>query len=232
MTAFARAARRLVLPLAVSLMPLASGAAATSIHYNFENTGANPAATDNVGHDFLQFNHGGVGLTITAEAETSSLFWGIYSPVAGSGKGVYFGDTGLGVFQGGTDNNNMDGGADPGDYGERLTFSFDRVVTLTAVNFGRWDGRDNYLNAFDPFLGDLARFQVDGIGVYNHRAINDHALVSLTGRVFTFNADDDNSSFRIQDIDIAVQDLPEPGSLAWVAAALLVLGQARRRRAG
>lgn len=48
-------------------LPVAQ-ASVVPIHYDFENTGANPAVTDNVRHDALSFARGGVNLTITAWA--------------------------------------------------------------------------------------------------------------------------------------------------------------------
>lgn len=227
------AAFRRPLPALIALAALlalpAAQAGVVPVHFNFENTGANPAATDNLGHDQLSFQRGGVGLTITAWASNGGLYWNEFSQVTGGGKGVYHGDSGLGLFLGGTDGNDLDGGSTATDRAEMLVFTFDREVTLTGINFGRWDGKDNYIGAFDPYLGDEASLLVDGLGVYNHRAANDHATVSFTGREFAVRAWDDNTSFRIQDIDITVA-VPEPGSAALALAALLALAGARRRR--
>jgi hypothetical protein len=213
--------------LATVLAATGACAQAAAVHFNFENTGTNPAPTDNLGHATLDFQQGGVSLRVTARASQGGAGWNVFDPVAGSGTGVYFGDSGLGAYIGGTDGNDLDGGNTATDRSEMLVFTFDRVVTLTAINFGRWDGRDNYIGGFDPYLGDLATLLVDGLGVLNYRGINDHASLSLTGREFAIRADDDNTSFRIQDLDIQTT-VPEPATLALVAWALLALKGARR----
>jgi len=211
---------------------LAAPLQAAPIHYNFENTGANPAATDNQAHDSLSFTRGGVSVTVTAQLNGGNVLssWQpVNSTAWAPNTGVYFGNNGLGVKVGATDGTNTDGSDAayvPGttDFDEALVFTFSRLVRLTRVNFGDWDGRDNYIGGFNPYLGDQVGIDVDGVNpAYWHRAATDTPTLSLTGMVFRFRADDDATSFRIQDFDVEAVPLPVPGSLALSALGLFSL---------
>jgi hypothetical protein len=206
----------------VAALLLATAAQAATIHYNFENTGTLPVApTDNDEHGSLGFTRGGVAVTVTAVARSSDA--GAYAGVSGTDRGVYFGDTGLGVVAYGNDSNNMDGaneGATDGDLDEGLVFTFDRVVRLTDINFGRWD------NGLDAI-----RFLVDGVQVLLHSGSNDAPSgLNFVGTEFRFLAENDDTGVRIQDLDI--ETVPLPGTPALLAAALLALGLTRRRVGG
>lgn len=218
-------------------LPVAQ-AGVVPVHFNFENTGANPAATDNVGHDSLGFSRSGLNLTVTALQAVPSILvgqWGAVTAASnGAGAGVYFGNTGLGVYLGGTDDNSMDGADGPAggsDRDEALIFRFDRVVTLTAVNFGRWDGRVNYAGTFDPFQGDLVRLHVDGVTSLHYGGADDHPSLSFTGTEFMFLADEDGTNVRIQDLDVTFS-VPEPAGLSLAVIGLAGLGGVRRRVSG
>jgi hypothetical protein len=222
--------------MALAALALAGSAQATAIHYNFENVGANPAATDNQAHDSLSFTRGGVTVTVTAQlhaGNTLSTWQDVNAANWQPGTGVWHGHNGLGVKVGPTDGTNIDGSNTAAmlgttDFDEGIVFSFSRVVRLTRVNFGDWDGRDNYIGSFDIHRGDQVGIDVDGVNpAHWARQATDTPTLSLVGQVFRFTAFDDNTSFRIQDLDIQV--IPEPAPLTLLAAALGVLLAGRRR---
>ena len=78
----------------------------------------------------------------------------------------------------------------------------------------------------------LALALLAGLPAAQTFAATDTPTLSLTGRVFRFRADDDATSFRIQDFDVEAVPLPVPGSLALSALGLfglLAAGRSRRR---
>jgi hypothetical protein len=219
---------------ALSLLVAAGAAAAGPVlHLDFQ-----AGTQSNTGHTHLSYSAGGASLVVTGwttaptPGAPRSGGYGRVTPLmgseAGEDAGLYDGDSGLGVFQAGTDSKNLDGGDGAAEPDESMMFLFDRQVELTAMNFNFWDGRDNYGGLG---FGDSIGIYVDGAWVMNYGGISDKPTFSLVGSMFVLAATDDNTSVRIQDLDFRVVELPEPGSLALAGLALVAMrGSARVRR--
>ncbi len=220
-----------ILALASTALALATPATASSVHLDFQ-AGTNT----NTGHSHLTYSAGGATLIVTAwttaptPGAPRSGGYGRVTPLMGSAggenAGIYDGDSGLGVFQAGTDSKNLDGGDGSGEPDEGIMFLFDREVELTRMNFNFWDGRDNYPTGSG--FGDSLELFVDNVSMGAYQGAADRPFWSYTGTMFVLLATDDATSVRIQDLDFRVLGVPEPGSLALVGAALLGLRMRQR----
>ncbi len=220
-----------------TLLMAAGAAGASPVHHLDFQAGANT----NTGYTHLSYSLGGANLVVTGwttaptPGAPRSGGYGRVTPLMGSAggenAGIYDGDSGLGVFQAGTDNKSMDGGDGPGEPDEGMMFLFDRQVELTMINFNFWDGRANYGgNAW----GDLVQIYVDNTWVMNYGGAEDRPTLGLVGSMFVLLATDDATSVRVQDLDFRVIPVPAPATLGLAGLALAALagtGGTRRRRA-
>ena len=206
---------------------------ALAVDFNFYQLGRGPAndflPTDGVactGGDQCSSNiNGGVyggdlnfvagGITATA---TSSFTGGASSVVQDHQTGWTVGNSaGLGVYHSqNTSDDNI-------TFGEMLTITFDRVVTLTGIglraeghNFTGWNTGATFLfNGVQTLLPD----NVGTIGL------------SSTGSVFTFAYDNNaRSADQFYLASLTVAPVPEPETYALMLAGLAALGAVRRRR--
>lgn len=170
----------------------AYSASAASIGFNFSGTEQlNP----------LPFNEG--DLTVTATGKIAN----------GNSRDVFRGDDGLGVFAGGTENQQIDGvGVDKR---ETLNLTFNKLVTLLSATFSKVDSKGD---------GDEFKLLVDG-----NQLISDTSLVGnetfdftsydATGTVLGFTVGDSDDDYFLKSVE--VKEVPEPTT---ILGSLLVTG--------
>ena len=161
----------------------------------------------------LNFVSGG----ITARA-SASFVDGVSSVVQDStGSWTFANSAGLGVYH------SQNNGDDNITFGETLTITFDRVVTLTGMglraeghNFTGWDqGATSLFNGARMLLPE-------GTGVING--------LSATGSVFTFAFDSARTADQFYLASLTVAPVPEPETYALMLGGLAALGSVARRR--
>lgn len=161
----------------------------------------------------LNFVSGG----ITARA-SASFVDGVSSVVQDStGNWTFANSAGLGVYH---SQNNSD---DNITFGETLTITFDRVVTLTGMglradghNFTGWDQGATFL------FNGTRMLLPEGTGTINGP--------SAIGSVFTFAFDSARTADQFYLASLTVAPVPEPETYALMLGGLAVLGGIARRR--
>ena len=161
----------------------ASAASAASITFDFSGNGGKQQS----------FNLVEDGLSVTATGEI----------VDGSPRDVFQGASGFGVFEGGTENTQIDGkGA---NFKETLNLSFDNLVTLLSATFTNVESGDEFKLFVDgnQLVSDT---QIPGSGIF------DFTLSNPTGTVLGFSVGEDaDNDYFLKSVE--VQEVPEPTSI-------------------
>ena len=168
----------------------ASAASAASITFDFSGN-AGKQQSFNLVED-------GLGVTATGEI------------IDGSPRDVFQGASGFGVFEGGTENTQIDGvGVDKR---ETLNLSFDNVVTLLSATFTNVESGDDFKLFVDGT--QLVSNEIPGNGTFSFTNID------ATGTVLGFSVGEDaDNDYFLKSIE--VQEVPEPTS---ILGSLLVSG--------
>lgn len=180
----------------------------------------------------LGMSSGGIDLTVQAYRIPSTGDEQLINEEGNTGLGVYLnsetghGDS-LGVWSGNGLGNMVDGGAQDNYKDEGLLFVFNRVVSLSFINF-------DYFNLGADTSDDF-NITVDGrnlITDYSDRGVTstyvtntsqqDHFLFNnLIGKEFLIWADGSSDSFTVSDLKVSA--VPLPGAIWLMGSALLGL---------
>lgn len=168
----------------------ASAASAAPITFDFSGNQGKQQSIDLV--------QDGLGVTATGEIAN------------GDSRDIFQDGDGLGVFDGGTENKQIDGQGI--QFRETLNLEFDNLVTLLSATFTKVDSGDEF-KLFVDGTQLVSDTQIPDSGTFDFTSSN------ATGTVLGFSIGDSDDDYFLKSVE--VQEVPEPTS---ILGSLLVSG--------